>query len=64
MLDRDLFSRFEASPDGVFDPALAKEFKETFLERGGSEEPMTLFKSFMGREPDNAAFLRGRGLIE
>ena len=64
VLDRDLFSRFEASPDGVFDPALAKEFKETFLERGGSEEPMTLFKSFMGREPDNAAFLRGRGLIE
>ena len=64
VLDRDLFSRFEASPDGVFDPALAKEFKQTFLERGGSEEPMTLFKSFMGREPDNTAFLRGRGLTE
>ena len=64
VLDRDLFSRFEASPDGVFDLALAKEFKQTFLERGGSEEPMTLFKSFMGREPDNTAFLRGRGLTE
>ena len=64
VLDRDLFSRFEASPRGVFDKELATEFKETFLEKGGSEEPMELFKSFMGREPDNTAFLRGRGLTE
>ncbi len=64
VLDRDLFSRFEASPRGVFDKELATEFKRTFLEKGGSEDPMELFKSFMGREPDNAAFLRGRGLVE
>jgi len=64
VLDRDLFSRFEASPEGVFDKALATEFKQTFLEKGGSEEPMTLFRSFMGREPENTAFLRGRGLTE
>ncbi len=64
VLDRDLFSRFEASPDGVFDKAVATEFKQTFLEKGGSEDPMVLFKKFMGREPDNTAFLRGRGLID
>lgn len=63
VLDRDAFSRFEASPNGVWDLALAKKFKETFLEKGGSEEPMTLFKSFMGREPDSQAMLRGRGLL-
>ena len=63
VLDKDAFDKFEKSGD-VWNPALAKQFKETFLERGGSEEPMTLFKSFMGREPENEAFLRGRGLID
>ena len=63
VLDRDAFSFFEASPNGVFDPELAGRFKKIFLERGGSEEPMTLFREFAGREPDNSAFLRGRGLV-
>jgi len=60
VLDKDAFSIFEQN--GVWDIELAKKFKETFLEKGGSEEPMILYKSFTGREPDNAAFLRGRGL--
>ena len=64
VLDRDLFSFFEASPAGVFDRELATKFKETFLEKGGSEEPMVLYKQFAGREPDNSAFLRGRGLTD
>ena len=64
VLDRDAFSFFEASPNGVFDSALAARFRQTFLEKGGSEEPMTLYKQFTGREPDNTAFLRGRGLID
>ena len=63
VLDKDAFSIFEASPDGPFDLALAKKFKETFLERGGSEEPMKLYVEFAGREPDSHAFLVGRGLI-
>ena len=64
VLDKDAFSIFEASPAGVWDLELAKKFKETFLEKGGSEEPMVLFKSFAGREPDSAAMLRGRGLTD
>ena len=63
VIDKDAFSLFEAC-DNVFDHELATRFKETFLYRGGSEEPMTLFREFAGREPDNAAFLRGRGLVE
>ena len=63
VIDKDAFSLFEAC-DNVFDHELATRFKETFLYRGGSEEPMTLFREFAGREPDNAAFLRGRGLLE
>ena len=60
VLDKDAFSKFEEH--GVWDLDLARKFRETFLEKGGSEEPMTLFKSFMGREPDTAPFLKGRGL--
>ena len=64
VLDKDAFSIFEASANGVWDYALATKFKETFLEKGGSEEPMVLYKSFAGREPDSRAMLRGRGLID
>ena len=64
VLDKDAFSIFEASANGVWDHALATKFKETFLEKGGSEEPMVLYKSFAGREPDSRAMLRGRGLID
>ena len=64
VLDKDAFSIFEVSANGVWDHALATRFKETFLEKGGSEEPMVLYKSFAGREPDSRAMLRGRGLID
>ena len=64
VLDKDAFSIFAASPAGPYDLELAKKFKETFLEKGGSEEPMTLYKAFAGREPDSQAMLRGRGLID
>ena len=37
-------------------------FRQTFLEKGGSEEPMTLFRAFRGAEPDPGALLRNRGL--
>ena len=60
VLDVDAWEKFEA--DGVFNPATAKAFRETFLERGGSEEPMTLYRSFRGSDPDPAALLRARGL--
>ncbi|MBQ3766425.1 MAG: M3 family metallopeptidase [Bacteroidales bacterium] len=60
VLDVDAWEKFKA--DGVFNPATAKAFRETFLERGGSEEPMTLFRSFRGADPDPAALLRARGL--
>lgn len=63
VLDKDMFSIFMTSGN-VWNKELANKFKKTFLEKGGGEEPMTLFKSFAGREPDNNAFLIGRGLIK
>ena len=61
VLDKDAFSVFEASGK-VWNKELATKFKQTFLEKGGSEEPMVLYEQFVGRKPDNTAFLRGRGL--
>ena len=70
VLDKDAFSIFEkecVGPDGEWNMdktvELARKFKETFLERGGGEEPMVLYKTFAGREPDSKAMLRGRGLL-
>lgn len=63
VLDKDAFSIFEESGN-VWNEELALKFKETFLEKGGSEEPMALYELFAGRKPDNTAFLKGRGLIE
>ena len=62
VLDKDAFSIFQASKSGVWDKELAYKFKTTFLERGGSEEPMTLYREFAGREPDSEAMLHARGL--
>lgn len=61
VLDKDAFSIFEATGN-VWNTELATKFKQTFLEKGGAEEPMTLFEQFAGRKPDNTAFLKARGL--
>lgn len=63
VLDKDAFSLFEQT-GYVWNIPLATKFKQTFLEKGGSEEPMILFEQFAGRKPDNTAFKKGRGLID
>ena len=60
VLDTDAFEYFEAN--GIYNPEVGRSFRETFLERGGSEEPMTLFRTFKGGDPDPDALLRARGL--
>lgn len=60
VLDKDAFELFLQK--GIFDPATALSFRQNILEKGGSEEPMTLYKRFRGAEPDPDALLRARGL--
>ncbi len=62
VLDCDGFELFEEN--GIFDPATAKSFKENVLEKGGSEDPMELYKKFRGHEPAVEALLRFRGLAK
>jgi len=62
VLEKDAFEYFQQN--GTFNAELAKSFKETFLEKGGSEEPMVLYKQFRGAEPDPKALLRSRGLLD
>ena len=60
VLDKDAFELFKQK--GIFDPETAMSFRHNILEKGGSEEPMTLYKQFRGAEPDPEALLRARGL--
>ena len=60
VLDKDAFEYFQEQ--GIYNPAVASKFRKTFLERGGSEEPMVLYMMFRGAQPDPGALLRARGL--
>ncbi|MCQ2172510.1 MAG: M3 family metallopeptidase [Bacteroidales bacterium] len=62
VLDKDAFELFRQK--GVLDKETAMSFRHNILEKGGSEEPMTLYKQFRGAEPDAGALLRARGLAE
>ena len=56
----DAWEKFQE--DGIFNKETAASFRKTFLEKGGSEEPMVLYKQFRGAEPDPSALMRARGL--
>ena len=60
VLDKDAFELFKEK--GIFDKETAMSFRRNVLEKGGSEEPMVLYRTFRGAEPDPAALLRARGL--
>ncbi|QDO99921.1 oligopeptidase A [Thalassotalea sp. PS06] len=60
VLSSDAYSRFEE--DGVFNRETGLEFLTCILEKGGSAEPMELFKAFRGREPQVDALLRHSGI--
>ena len=60
VLSADAFSLFEER--GVFDRATGEAFLHSVLEQGGSQDAMTLFKHFRGREPNIDALLRHNGI--
>lgn len=60
VLDTDAFEVFKTN--GLFNQDSANSFRKNILEKGGTEEPMELYKSFRGAEPTIEPLLRKRGL--
>ncbi|WP_420604227.1 M3 family metallopeptidase [Flagellimonas sp.] len=61
VLDADAFAYFKEN--GIFNKEIADKFKEHVLSKGGTENPMTLYKRFRGAEPKIEALLERAGLI-
>lgn len=62
VLDADAFEYFKE--EGIFNKEVADKFKNNVLSKGGTEEPMELYKRFRGREPKPDALLKRAGLID
>jgi oligopeptidase A len=60
VLSADAFSKFEET--GIFNQETGRQFLHAILEKGGSKEPMELFKEFRDREPTIDALLRHSGI--
>ncbi|MFC4690082.1 M3 family metallopeptidase [Dokdonia genika] len=62
VLDADAFEYFKEQ--GIFNKDVATKFKDHVLSKGGTEDPMTLYKRFRGQEPKPEALLKRAGLID
>ncbi len=56
----DMFSRFEE--EGVTSPEVGMAYRREVLEKGGTLDADEMLVRFLGREPDNKAFLRKLGI--
>ena len=61
VLDADAFEAFKEK--GVFDVETAHLFREHVLSKGGSDDPMKLYKAFRGRGPETDPLLKRRGFL-
>jgi Zn-dependent oligopeptidase len=61
VLDADAFEYFKEV--GIFNTTVASKFKDNILSRGGTDEPMILYKRFRGQEPRPEALLKRAGLL-
>ncbi|WP_165020379.1 M3 family metallopeptidase [Dysgonomonas sp. ZJ279] len=63
VLDADAFQAFVATGN-IFDQATAKSFRENVLSKGGTDDPMVLYKKFRGAEPNPIYLLKNRGFVK
>ncbi len=61
VLDADAFAYFKEK--GIFNKEVATKFKDNVLSKGGTENPMVLYKRFRGAEPKVEALLKRAGLL-
>ena len=62
VLDADAFAYFKEQ--GIFNREVAAKFKDNVLSKGGTENPMELYKRFRGSEPKIEPLLERAGLIK
>jgi Zn-dependent oligopeptidase len=62
VLDADAFEYFKET--GIFNKETAQKFKDHILSKGGTENPMTLYKRFRSQEPNANALLKRAGLLK
>ena len=60
VLEADAFAVFKK--EGIFNPATAQRFRDCILSKGGTENPMVLYKRFKGSEPTIDALLKRNGI--
>ncbi len=60
ILDADVFRAFKET--SLFDKNTAQRFRSEILSKGGTEDAMTLFVNFRGREPEPDAYMKRKGL--
>jgi peptidyl-dipeptidase Dcp len=60
VLEADAFAVFKKH--GIFDQQTAQSFRDNILSRGGTENPMVLYKRFKGSEPTIEALLKRNGI--
>jgi peptidyl-dipeptidase Dcp len=61
VLDADAFEAF-VETGNIFDKETGMRFRREILERGGSEDAMTMYINFRGREPISEPLMRNLGL--
>jgi peptidyl-dipeptidase Dcp len=63
VLDADAFNYFKQSGD-IFNPTIAKAYRDNILSKGGTIDAMTMYRNFRGQEPLIEPLLEKRGLKE
>lgn len=61
VLDADAYQAFKETGD-IYNKAVATAFRKNILEKGDSDEPMKLYRTFRGADPNPDALLNKRGL--
>ena len=61
VLEADAFSYFKEK--GIFNKEVSNSFMKNILEKGGTDDPMALYKKFRGKKPDVKSLLKKRGLL-
>ena len=60
VLEADAFAVFKKH--GIFNQKIARSFRDNILSKGGTENPMELYKRFRGGEPTIDALLKRNGI--